>query len=315
MRPLISIIIPTFNRSQLLGETLESIIAQTYTNWECIVVDDWSTDYTKELMDFFISKDSRISYLIRPTTRPKGANACRNYGFEISKGAYINWFDDDDIMHPEKLERQLNVLENSSFQFSICQSLVFENNLNNIIGFKKLPASSENVFQDYLKMKISWLTQVPLWKRDFLIDFDYSFDEQLQAAQEWEFHLRVLNKFPKYAIINEGLVFIRKHKESITYNENEEQRFYYYFQSRLIVYRNEDLNLSLEDCTFLQEYLLKSFKKMIITNNRNVFKAYKIFILPDKNILSKSKVNALLAIGAFKIFKKGNLLLQEIKYS
>ena len=80
--PLVSIIIPTYNRAHFIGETLESVLAQTYHNWECIVIDDGSTDYTDELMEFYCEKDSRIQYYHRPSHKPKGANACRNYGFE-----------------------------------------------------------------------------------------------------------------------------------------------------------------------------------------------------------------------------------------
>ena len=78
MNALVSIIIPTFNRAHLLGETLNSVINQTYSNWECIVVDDGSSDYTEQLMEFYIQKDPRIIFVRRPDNRPKGANACRN---------------------------------------------------------------------------------------------------------------------------------------------------------------------------------------------------------------------------------------------
>src|SRR5690554_5799485 len=101
--PLVSIIIPTFNRAHLIGETLDSVLAQTYHNWECIVVDDGSTDNTDEVMAEYIAKDARFQYHHRPAVKSKGANACRNYGFEKSKGAYIQWFDSDDLMHPEKI--------------------------------------------------------------------------------------------------------------------------------------------------------------------------------------------------------------------
>ncbi|MCM2302197.1 MAG: glycosyltransferase, partial [Flavobacteriaceae bacterium] len=91
--PLVSIIIPTFNRAHLIGETLDSILAQTYTNWECIVVDDGSSDNTHIVVGQYVAKDSRIKYVHRPEHMLKGPSSCRNYGFELSKGEYINWFD------------------------------------------------------------------------------------------------------------------------------------------------------------------------------------------------------------------------------
>ena len=85
MQPLISIIIPTYNRAQIIGETLDSLIAQTYANWECIAVDDGSTDNTDEVLVAYCNKDTRFQYHHRPKDKLKGPNSCRNYGFTRSK--------------------------------------------------------------------------------------------------------------------------------------------------------------------------------------------------------------------------------------
>ena len=190
---LVSIIIPTYNRVDLIQETLESILFQSYTNWECIIVDDGSTDNTYEIVNKYVIKDGRFQYHKRPDSRAKGANACRNYGFEISKGAFINWFDDDDLMHKDKLLLQLKKLENSNYDFNICQTAVF----NKVPNSKEVQLlhpkiASNNPFEDFMKREIVWLTQAPLIKRTFLESFDYLFDEDLLAAQEWEFFCRVL---------------------------------------------------------------------------------------------------------------------------
>ncbi len=109
--PLVSIIIPTFNRAYLMVETLESVIAQTYQNWECIVVDDGSSDYTEELMKFYCEKDDRFQFYQRPKTRKKGASACRNYGLEKYKGEYVQYLDSDDLLDASKFTEQLKVLK------------------------------------------------------------------------------------------------------------------------------------------------------------------------------------------------------------
>lgn len=309
-----SIIIPTFNRAGLLSETLGSILSQTHQNWECVIVDDGSTDYTQELVGFYVDRDSRIKYFKRPENKIKGANACRNYGFDLSKGDYINWFDDDDLMHPEKIEHQLKSLKNSYYTFSICQKMVFDNKIDNILELKNSPIISEEIFYDYLRMNMGWLTSVPLWDRNFLVQNNFKFDEELQAAQEWEFHCRILNKYPVYATIEDPLVLIRKHEKSITYNQNEKQRYWYYFQARLKIYNNTELELDSVSKQYLRKYLLNSFKEMIITKNPNVINAYKLFILPEKEMLASSKINALLAIFSFKLVDQGNFILQKIKY-
>ena len=110
--PLISIIIPAYNRAHLIGETLDSIIAQTYKNWECIVVDDGSSDHTERILQNYCAKDSRFKFYHRPENHLPGGNGARNYGFEKSKGEYIQWFDSDDIMSPSKMEYQVAALQN-----------------------------------------------------------------------------------------------------------------------------------------------------------------------------------------------------------
>ena len=95
MNPTISIIIPTYNRAELLKGTLDSVMKQTYEQWECIIVDDGSSDNTKQVVENYINKDSRFKYYERPPSLNKGANACRNYGFKQSKGSFVKWFDSE----------------------------------------------------------------------------------------------------------------------------------------------------------------------------------------------------------------------------
>jgi len=105
--PLVSIIIPAYNRANLISETLNSVLAQTYSNWECIVVDDGSDDNTKEIVQRYVDKDPRFILADRPDTHKSGGNGARNYGFQISKGEYIQWLDSDDLLDKEKLKEQL----------------------------------------------------------------------------------------------------------------------------------------------------------------------------------------------------------------
>lgn len=117
-KPLISVIIPVFNRELLIGETLDSVNSQTYENWECIVVDDGSTDDTAAIVERYVEKDSRFIFLTRPKSRKKGASPCRNYGLEYSRGDYIQFLDSDDLLHSSKFEEQLKVLGKAPY-FSI----------------------------------------------------------------------------------------------------------------------------------------------------------------------------------------------------
>src|SRR5690554_5694001 len=93
----ISIIIPVFNRQKLIKETLDSVLAQIYENWECIVVDDGSTDETWEVLEQYAKKDARIKIHKRHRD-PKGAPTCRNIGMELSEGEYLIFLDSDDLL-------------------------------------------------------------------------------------------------------------------------------------------------------------------------------------------------------------------------
>ena len=116
---MVTIIMPIYNRAHLIEETLGSIKAQSYTNWECIIVDDSSTDNTVEATEVLIKEDNRFQLFKRPENVKKGPSACRNYAFLKAKGSYIQFFDSDDIMHPNHLELKRNTIENNDF--SICK--------------------------------------------------------------------------------------------------------------------------------------------------------------------------------------------------
>ncbi|GHA49346.1 hypothetical protein GCM10007103_32700 [Salinimicrobium marinum] len=214
---LVSIVIPTYNRSDLIGATLDSIIAQTYLQWECIVVDDDSIDYTVELMEFYCKKDPRVKYLQRPENRRKGANACRNYGFEKSRGNYIQWFDSDDLMVPEFLEAKVKSIEEHEVDFVISKSANFQDpNSENIISrndgyyrFDKFNLTNYN----YVTQNINWLTYDFLGKRELCEKV--RFNETLSSSQEYNFFCKLTCFSTKAFIIDKFLTNRRVHSDSI----------------------------------------------------------------------------------------------------
>ena len=218
MQPLVSIIIPTYNRAHLLGETLDSVLAQTYANWECIVVDDGSTDDTDEVLAGYVDKDPRFKYYHRPTTKPKGANACRNYGFEKSKGEFVNWFDSDDVMKVMFLEKKLEgftsktefVISNGYYTnavLAIKASMGLDNNFN---GYKDLLLWRNHITTNSILFRKSFLEEKKL------------FDEKLSRGQEAELFLRLFYNLNRttYVILIEHLFYYRQHSKTIT-SENE----------------------------------------------------------------------------------------------
>lgn len=316
MNPVVSIIIPTYNRAHLIGETLDSVLAQTFKFWECIVVDDGSTDHTEELLQFYCEKDSRIKFYYRPKDRPKGANACRNYGLKESRGKYVNWFDSDDLMDSEKLSIQVERLEQSNYNFTVCQTVVFKTNLSYILGLRHEEIFSANTFEDYLCEKIGWLTQAPLWNKSFLVQNNFKFDETLLAAQEWEFHCRVLIVSSNYDWIDQPLVYIRQHNDSISYEpKNENLREWYYFLARLKIYRKQRLRLPGDVKDYLQLFLLHKFKSFVRKKSlKKSVVAFFYFIVREKELTLISKISGFLAIFSFALFGRGHIFTKKVKF-
>lgn len=210
---LISIIIPTYNRAYLIGETLDSILAQTYTNWECIVVDDGSTDNTAKVVRKYIKEDKRFQYYLRPNDRIKGANTCRNYGFELSKGEYIKWFDSDDIMHPSLLEKQLNSID-KNIDCSVCKVAYYDFENDDVL--KENTISSDHLIEDYLVGEVTFYISGPLWSRLFLNNQKELFDEKISNLDDWDFNLRMLYQEPAMTYIDEPLIKYRIHEDSLS---------------------------------------------------------------------------------------------------
>jgi len=268
---LISIIIPTYNRADLIGETLNSLIVQTHQNWECIIVDDGSIDGTEELIKSYIRKDSRFQYHKRPLNRIKGANACRNYGFEMSKGDFIKWFDSDDIMHPDFLQKQINVLsKNSGLNFCASFSETFVDTIKQVVAYNN-PAiyiDNQDSLFNYIIGKVIFLTPSPLWKRDFLIDKNL-FDETLHNAHETDFNFARLIEGAKFQYLDEVLFYVRRGHQSIEGNFARDSdsflSIFKYYQKVFVYLKSDSTHLDKTDRQDLSKFIL--YKQLMLLSN------------------------------------------------
>ena len=191
---LISIIIPTYNRAHLIGETLDSISNQTYQNWECIIVDDGSTDSTEQIVNAYVSRDSRFQYHQRPESYKSGGNGARNYGFEISTGEYINWLDSDDLISINKLEYQVSALLENKYDVILCEWLFFRNkdDINYSHSKKYKDFNSGIDLLNYMGSK-SIYTPIHLYLiKSQIINKSGKWNESLKLNQDGEFMTRVL---------------------------------------------------------------------------------------------------------------------------
>lgn len=281
--PTVSIIIPTYNRAHLIGETLESILAQTYENWECIIVDDGSTDNTDEVVQPFLKKDERFQYHKRPVDRKKGANACRNYGFEICKGEYVNWFDSDDLMMSRKLEIQVFNIVNTSFDFCISKSILFKDDINVFYEDKMYNRNSNKVINvsNFLTGNFFWITNDFLGRKESL---KYNlFNEFLKSGQEYHFFIGYLLNKNNGVYIEESLTLRRKHINSIQSIQNKDNVLKNKNRAKLYAEIYNDFKENLNKDQII--YVLK--RKLNYNNNYLIVTNSKSFFLKEIKILKK----------------------------
>lgn len=222
--PRVVILLATYNRANIILETLNSIVAQTFKEWECIIVDDHSEDNTFEVLQQFCNADPRFSYYLKTNKYQNGLSGTRNYGLDLAKNRssdFIQFFDDDDLMHPQKLELQIvPFIKNPNLNFSVCK---FEKLVQNGKSWK---IEKQELQLDFLHLGDAILTGEmkmnslgPLWRNDFIQN--YRFDEHLKYAEEWELYTRIGYEHPNnYEVVNDALFQYRKHNKTLTLGDD-----------------------------------------------------------------------------------------------
>lgn len=137
--PLISVITPSYNAEKFIGETIESVIHQTYTNWEMIIVDDKSTDKTVQYVKEYQERDNRIRLI--ELEENSGSAVARNTAMEHAGGEYLAFLDSDDLWKTEKLERQLAFMQENNIAFSFTKYVRIKEDATETKTVSKAPAS------------------------------------------------------------------------------------------------------------------------------------------------------------------------------
>lgn len=210
----VSIIIPIYNRANLIGKTLDSVLAQTYTNWECLVVDDGSTDDTENIVKSYVLKDNRFKLFHRVSERLKGASTCRNIGLENAQGAYIQFLDSDDLISENKLLEQINLFKESpDNNIATCKwgrfnknesDLEIYNDLNSYNNFSNM----EEFLNSLIKSKGYFPIHAYLIKHS-LIRKVGCWNEKLILNDDGEFIMRLLPYSEKVVFSEKAIAFYR----------------------------------------------------------------------------------------------------------
>lgn len=208
MKNLVSIIIPTFNRIALLTTAIQSVVKQSYLNWELLIIDDFSTDATEEIVVSQARGNSRINYYKNPV---KGVNNARNYGLLKAKGDWVVFLDSDDELCENMLEVHLKKMELiGPVQLSVSFSKVYYEYNHSVIISDSI--YSENLLLDFLIKKVTWPINAAVINRNFLISNGIQFDDKLLNGQDYCFFSSVLSHIPTIEFIPKVLA-INHHKE------------------------------------------------------------------------------------------------------
>lgn len=214
--PIVSIIVPCFNQAHFLKDCLESVRAQWFLDWECIIVDDGSTDTTSKVADEYCKTDKRFHYIFQSN---RGLSGARNTGILNSRGIYVNFLDSDDALNPEMITVLLAEFEkNKALVLAVAGHVATKESLTDIIktGIPFFDPSGKSFFETLCKGNL-FPVHAGLVKRNAIDDIGL-FDEQLKSCEDWDFWLR-LGRISNYvAVVRRPLVVYRITQGSMTRN-------------------------------------------------------------------------------------------------
>ena len=257
MNPFFSAVIPTFNRAKELSRSINSVQNQTFQNWELLIVDDGSTDNTSDIITDFIKSDNRISYHHRPKSRPKGGNACRNYGIEQAKGKYIALLDSDDEWLPQKLQSDFAFLQQSDAS-GIYGGVLLDN------GEKTTHSKTREILKEESYVDFLFETDIIASTCTFVIERECAlkikFDEGLQRHQDLDFFIRFGKAY--------GWAFNNRYNTRVHWENN--RKISPHFPSMIRFYERYENEISSDQ--HKAQYLVRNW--ILARNNQKQYKRY-----------------------------------------
>ena len=193
---LVSVIIPTFNRAEVISRAVNSVLNQTFKDFECIVVDDGSTDETGSVLCGFADKIKVVK------TENRGVSAARNTGAKLAKGKYIAFLDSDDEWRPQKLQKQLDFMQKNGFRITQTDETWVRNG-KFVNKSAKYIRPSGDIFYSCLEVCAVTPSSVMMEK---ILFFEYGgFDETIPVCEDYDLWLKMSLK-EKFGLIDEPLI-------------------------------------------------------------------------------------------------------------
>lgn len=221
-KPVVSVIVPSFNYGHFLPETLESVSRQTWEAWECVVVDDGSTDNTSDIAFAHAQRDERIKCVRRPNG---GLAAARNTGLRAAIGDYVQFLDADDALEPRKLETQVRFLEHERSVGIVYGDVRYFDSVagerrrglfNDEAWMPEVSGSGDSVLRALLRANIMVVNSALV--RRAVVDEVGWFDETLRSLEDWDYWIRCAIAGTTFQFLDDAGVFalVRVHRRSMS---------------------------------------------------------------------------------------------------
>lgn len=325
-QPKISIIVPIYNVEKYIEQCINSILNQSFRDFELILINDGSTDRSGEICDIYAKHDNRIKVFHQVN---KGPSATRNLGMSLSKGEYIGFVDADDIVSKDMYKEMYNFAVSNKYEIVACgyKEINYEKEIeyqfiNPLTEYSELVGDNIKVILEDLLCKNQILGYASLWnkiyKRDIIIKNNILMKENIKIAEDLCFNIQVLNKVNKIGAINKVLYQYRRINTNSIIN-NKKNNLYLKFEAReemLNVFKESKINknvylkcLKYENSNTITDYI--GLIKEIIFSNKNLYQKYKDI----KNLLlEKYFINAVKCFDKNYLTFKVLILLYIIKF-
>lgn len=219
--PKISVIIPCYNYHAFLPDACESLLAQTFASWECILINNGRFPETEKVAGKYVQADSRFIYL---ESDNNGPSVARNLGLQQAKGEYIQFLDADDKLASERFQLLSTLLETKNADlvysgvryFTTEEPNIYKSTLNNLndLGKNDHAGSGNELYNLLLKQNI-FAINAPLFKRSLI---ENGFNEKYKHLEDWDFWLRLSNKISKFTFVenDKAIAAVRSHSTSLS---------------------------------------------------------------------------------------------------
>lgn len=307
---------PVFNGELCIGNAIESLINQTFANWELLIIDDGSKDSTRRISEAYSAMDLRVRFFSRNEGISKGAPSCRNLGLTKAVGEYVLFLDSDDELKLFCLEQRINAIRNTDLSWAIFLQDYFDDS-SKCKGIFNMPITGRyELIRAYLELDTPWQTSAPIWKREFLLDLS-GFDVKYLRMEDPDLHLRALLRDDNYKCFYDlpsDCIYYLRQVSDIRKNEINDSVIndcYLLFSKILLEFRDVSI-ISEVKCSILSGYnvVLSSFVLHRINTNYQMNR--KVIQL----LLRENVINFFMALKYWvivTIYKNDNALFRMCK--